>query len=177
MPKKHAEDENDEEDHRRDNEQDLGNRLGARSNAGEAEETCDERNDEEDDGPLQHECSLVVNVAPPGKSFVAVFPLTLKWWLAAFLSSAAQPSGINERRLQPKPDEPEPNREKTSSVVRKIVGRSTDLLPCKCSRASREKCRNPLGLEAFCLWRLGHWLYFGTLQFFSQIAKTQLVSD
>ena len=99
MPKKHAEDENDEEDHRRDNEQDLGNRLGARSNAGEAEETCDERNDEEDDGPLQHECSLVVNVAPHGESFVAVFPLTLKWSLAACLSSAAQPPGTNERRL------------------------------------------------------------------------------
>jgi len=77
----------------------------------------------------------------------------------------------------PKPDEPEPNRQKTSSVVRKIVGRSTDVRPCKCSRASREKCRNPLGLEAFCLWRLGRWFYFGTLQFFSQIAKTQLVSD
>ena len=77
----------------------------------------------------------------------------------------------------PKPDEPEPNRQKTSSVVRKIVGRSTDLRPCKCSRASREKCRNPLGLEAFCLLRLGRWFDFGTLQFFSQIAKTQLVSD
>jgi len=83
------------------------------------------------------------------------------------------------RSLHPKPDEPEPNRQKTSSVVRKIVGRSTDVRPCKCSRASREKCRNPLGLEAFCLRRLGRWFYFGTLQFFSQIAiaKTQLVSD
>jgi len=33
---------------------------------------------------LQHECSLFVNVAPHGESFVAVFPLTLKWSLAAF---------------------------------------------------------------------------------------------
>ena len=81
------------------------------------------------------------------------------------------------RRGLPKPDEPEPNRQKTSTVVRKIVGRSTDLRYCKCSRASREKCRNPVGLEAFCLWRLGRWFDFGTLQFFSQIAKTQLVSD
>ncbi len=72
----------------------------------------------------------------------------------------------------PKPDEPEPNRQRKTSVVRKIFGRSTDLRPCKCSRASRVKCHNPLGSEAFCLSRLGRRNDYGITEFFSENAKT-----
>ena len=40
-----------------------------------------------------------------------------------------EPHGV----LIPKPDEPEPNKQNKTSVVRRIFGRSADLRPCKCS--------------------------------------------
>ena len=45
----------------------------------------------------------------------------------------------------PKPDEPEPNKQKTPSAMRRNFGRSADLRPCICSRKIQDMCCNPLG--------------------------------
>ena len=78
----------------------------------------------------------------------------------------------------PKPDEPEPKREKPDpSVVRKIFGRSADLRPCKCSWVDQEKVCNPLGSKAFCLWRNSRRNHFDTSEFFAGNEKTELLRD
>ena len=80
--------------------------------------------------------------------------------------------------VYPKPDEPEPKREKPDpSVVRKIFGRSADLRPCKCSWVDQEKVCNPLGSKAFCLWRNSRQNHFDTSEFFAGNEKTELLRD